>query len=60
MNKALKDLIDRLKIIEFRLSKYAITTSIKEEIHSIIEGLETLALNPFFMLLWSRQLLNHN
>lgn len=36
MNK----ILDRLKIVEFRLSKYAIAGSIKAELKSIIEEIE--------------------
>lgn len=32
--------LDRLKILEFRLSKYAIAGSIKKELKAIIEELE--------------------
>jgi len=38
----LKDEIDRLKIIEYRLKQYAISTPLKKELRSIIEDLEKL------------------
>ena len=38
-------LIDRLKIIESKLSKYAISTPVKKELRSIIEALEELDSN---------------
>jgi len=33
-------IVDRLKILEYRLSQYAIATSIKRELREIIEQLE--------------------
>lgn len=36
MNK----IVDRLKIVSYRLSKYALPTSLKEEVKAIIEEIE--------------------
>ena len=36
----MKALIDRLKIVSFRLSKYAISTSLQKELEAIIKNLE--------------------
>jgi len=33
-------IVDRLKIVEYRLSKFAVPTSIKKELKGIIEEIE--------------------
>ena len=38
----LKDEIDRLKIVEYRLKQYAISTPLKQELRATIEDLEDL------------------
>jgi len=38
----LKSIIDRLKIVSYRLKQYTITTDLKQEVKDIIEGLENL------------------
>jgi len=38
----MKSIIDRLKILEYRLSKYTLATSLKKELRAIIEELEEI------------------